>query len=201
MTHLEHDWTSPVYGHWLEFAARFGRLIRMDRRGLGKSDWAVPGFTFGSIVGDVEAVIDDAGVERCDLLGISHGASFALAYAARHPERVRKLILVNSFAAGWRVRNDPEEIAWRESLLEMNRRRPSFRRSQLGEMFITLYFPSADQPLIDWHNEHFQTLGPVPNMQRMIEVAAWIDVRDELARIRAPTLVVHSSKDGNAPVA
>ena len=46
-----------------------------------------------------------------------------MAYAARHPERVRKLVLVNSFAAGWRVRADPEEIAWRESLLEMNRRR------------------------------------------------------------------------------
>ena len=67
-----------------------------------------------------------------------------MAYAARHPERVRKLVLVNSFAAGWRVRADPEEIAWRESLLEMNRRQPSFRRSLLGEMFITLYFPSAE---------------------------------------------------------
>jgi pimeloyl-ACP methyl ester carboxylesterase len=83
----------------------------------------------------------------------------------------------------------------------MNRRQPSFRRSLLGEMFITLYFPSADQHLIDWHNELFSTLGPVPNMQRMIEVAAWIDVRDELAQVQAPTLVMHAAKDGNAPLA
>jgi len=55
--------------------------------------------------------------------------------------------------------------------------------------------------LIEWHNELFTTLGPVPNMQRMIEVAAWIDVRDELARIKAPTLVFHADKDGNAPLA
>ncbi len=68
-------------------------------------------------------------------------------------------------------------------------------------MFITLYFPSADQPLIDWHNEHFTTLGPVANMQPMIELAAWIDVRDELAKVQAPTLVSHANKDGNAPVA
>ena len=62
---------------------------------------------------------------QCDLLGVSHGAPIAMAYAARNPERVRKLVLVNSFAAGWRVRADPEEIAWRKSLLEMNRRQPS----------------------------------------------------------------------------
>jgi pimeloyl-ACP methyl ester carboxylesterase len=169
-------------------------------RGFGLSEWDPREFDFETLVGDLAAVIDAADVERCDLLGISHGGAIAMAYAARHPARVRKLVLVNSFAAGWRVRADPEEVAWRESLLEMNRRQPSFRRSLLGEMFITLYFPSASQALIDWHNELFSTLGPVPNMQRMIEVAAWIDVRDELAKIEAPTLVCHAKSDGNAPV-
>jgi pimeloyl-ACP methyl ester carboxylesterase/AraC-like DNA-binding protein len=201
MTHLDHDWTSPVYGHWLREGARNNRLVRADLRGFGKSEWEPPEYDFEHIVGDLAAVMDAAGVEGCDLLGISHGAPIAMAYAARHPERVRKLVLVNSFAAGWRVRADPEEVAWRESLLEMNRRQPSFRRSLLGEMFITLYFPSADQALIDWHNELFNTLGPVPSMSKIIEVAAWIDVRDELAKIEAPTLVFHASKDGNAPLA
>jgi pimeloyl-ACP methyl ester carboxylesterase len=68
-------------------------------------------------------------------------------------------------------------------------------------MFITLYFPSASQSLIDWHNEFFNTLGPVPNMQRMIEVAAWVDVRGELAKVKAPTIVFHANQDGNAPIA
>jgi len=85
------------------------------------------------MVEDLATVIDAAGVERCDLLGLSHGGTIALAYAARHPERVRRLVTVNAFAAGWRVRADPEEIGWRESLLEMNRRQPAFRRSLLGE--------------------------------------------------------------------
>jgi pimeloyl-ACP methyl ester carboxylesterase len=200
MTHLDHDWTSPVYGHWLNEAVRANQLVRADMRGFGLSEWEPPEFDFEAMVGDLAAVIDAAGVERCDLLGISHGAAIAIAYAARHPNRVRKIVLVNAFAAGWRVRADPEEIAWRESLLEMNRRQPSFRRSLLGEMFITLYFPSASQKLIDWHNELFQTLGPVPNMQRMIEVAAWLDVRDELTKITAPTLVCHARNDGNAPM-
>ena len=68
-------------------------------------------------------------------------------------------------------------------------------------MFITLYFPSASQSLIDWHNQYFSTLGPVPSMERMIEIAAHVDVRDDLARIEAPTLVCHALQDGNAPVA
>ena len=199
MTHLEQDWTSPVYGHWYELCARDNRLVRMDMRGFGKSDWDLPGFSFEHLVSDLEAVADDAGIEQCDLLGISHGAAIAMAFAARNPERVRKLVLVNSFAAGWRIRNDPEEIAYRESLLAMNRQRPSFRRSLLGEMFITLYFPSASQELIDWHNQHFETLGPVRNMEPMIELASRIDVRGELGKIRAETLVCHGDKDGNAP--
>jgi pimeloyl-ACP methyl ester carboxylesterase len=124
-----------------------------------------------------------------------------MAYAARHPERVRKMILVNSFAAGWRVRADPEEIAWRNSLMEMNQREWAFRRSLLGEMFLTLYFPTADQELIDWHNRHFDEFGPTERLMQMIELAADIDVRGELSKIGAETLVCHASKDGNAPIA
>jgi len=200
MTHLEHDWSSPVYGHWIALAAQAGRLARMDMRGFGKSDWDMPGFTFEHLVGDMETVADEAELDRFDLIGISHGAAIAMAVAARRPDRVRKLVLVNSFAAGWRVRGDPEEVAYRESLIMMNRQRPAFRRSLLGEMFITLYFPSAKQELIDWHNEHFEELGPVKNMEPMIELASRIDVRGELANIRAETLVCHASMDGNAPV-
>jgi pimeloyl-ACP methyl ester carboxylesterase/AraC-like DNA-binding protein len=198
ITHLELDRTGPVYRHWIAEGSRANRFIRTDMRGFGLSEWEPPTFNFEALVADLECVIDDADVEQCDLLGISHGAPVAIAYAARHPERVRKLVLVNSFAAGWRVRADPEEVAWRTSLLEMNQREWSFRRSLLGEMFITLYFPGASQELIDWHNAHFEVLGPVPSMEAIIEVASLIDVRDELEKVRAPTLVCHSRQDGNA---
>ena len=84
--------------------------------------------------------------------------------------------------------------------MEMNRREWSFRRSMLGEMFLTLYFPGADQELIDWHNRHFPEFGPVSRLEAMIELAADIDVRDELPKIRAETLICHSKNDGNAPL-
>jgi pimeloyl-ACP methyl ester carboxylesterase len=200
MAHLELDPVSHAHGHWVKECARRNRFIRSDMRGFGLSEWEPPNLDFEHMVSDLEAVIDAAGVETCDLLGLTHGGTIAMAYAARHPERVRKLVLVNAFAAGWRVRADPEEIAWRESLLEMNRSRPSFRRSLLGEMFITLYYPSATQELIDWHNENFRKLGPAENMEPVIDLVSRIDIRDELAKIRAPTLIFHCRLDGNVPL-
>ena len=200
MSHLEVDPVSPAHGHWVRECARANRFIRSDMRGFGLSQWEPPNLDFEQMVADLETVIDDAGVETCDLLGLTHGGTIAMAYAARHPERVRKLVVVNGFAAGWRVRADPEEIAWRESLMEMNRRRPAFRRSQLGEMFITLYYPSASQEIIDWHNENFQKLGPAKNMEPVIDLVSQIDIRDELAKIRAPALFFHCRIDGNVPL-
>ena len=201
MTHIEIDPVSPAYRHWIDECTRANRFIRSDLRGFGLSDWEPRHFDFEHMVGDLAAVVDAAEVETCDLIGLSHGGAIALAYAARHPERVRKIVVVNGFAAGWRVRADPEEIAWRESLAEMNRRQPSFRRSRFGEMFITLYYPSASQEIIDWHNEHFNDFGPVTNIDPTIDLVSRIDIRGELHRIRAPTLFFHSRLDGNVPLA
>jgi pimeloyl-ACP methyl ester carboxylesterase/AraC-like DNA-binding protein len=201
MSHLEVDPVSPAHGHWVSECARRNLFIRSDMRGFGLSEWEPPTLDFEHMVEDLATVIDAAGVETCDLLGLSHGGAIAMAYAARHPERVRKLVTVNGFAAGWRVRADPEEIGWRESLLEMNRRRPAYRRSQLGEMFITLYYPSASQEIIDWHNDNFRKLGPANNMEPVIDLVSRIDIRDEMAKIRAPTLMFHCRLDGNVPLA
>ncbi len=200
ITHLERDRSNPVYRHWITECSRGHTFLRSDMRGFGMSDLDPPRFTFDAMVDDLAATIEHAGFEQCDLLGAAHGAAIAMAYAARNPERVRKLILLNSFAAGWRVRADPEEIAWRTSLMELNQREWAFRRSMLGEMFLTLYFPTAGQDLIDWHNANFEELGPVEKLEAMIELAADIDVRDELQNIRAPTLICHSNKDANAPL-
>jgi pimeloyl-ACP methyl ester carboxylesterase/AraC-like DNA-binding protein len=200
MTNVSLDRENPVYRHWIGECSRSNRFVRSDMRGFGMSEHSPRRFDFEAMVDDLAAVMDDEKIEQCDLLGVSHGAAIGMAYAARFPDRVRRLVLVNSFAAGWRVRGDADEIAWRESLWEMNSKQMSFRRSALGEMFITLYFPSATNELIEWHNEHLAELGPNDILEPMIDLAAWIDVREELAKIRAPALVAHARQDGNAPL-
>jgi pimeloyl-ACP methyl ester carboxylesterase/AraC-like DNA-binding protein len=200
ITNIQTDRTNPSYRHWIAEGSRSNLFVRSDMRGFGMSETDPPAFDFESMVGDLAAIVDDGGFDRFDLLGVAHGAPIAIAYAARHPERVRKLVLVNSFACGWRVRADPEEIAWRNSLMELNRREWAFRRSLLGEMFLTLYFPTADSEIIDWHNTHFAEFGPTERLLQMIELAADIDVRGELAKVKARTLVCHARQDGNAPL-
>ncbi|HKO84019.1 MAG TPA: alpha/beta fold hydrolase, partial [Actinomycetota bacterium] len=104
MTHLDLEWTTPVWSHWLRGLARNRRLIRYDERGCGLSDWAVPGFTFDNWVDDLETVVDAVGLDRFPLLGVSQGAAVAVAYAVRHPERVSRLILAGAYARGRQVR-------------------------------------------------------------------------------------------------
>ncbi len=198
VTHLEHDWDSPVYGHWIRECARNNRFVRSDMRGFGLSDWMPSHMSFETLVTDIEAVVDDAGLDRFDLLGISHGAAIAVAFAAMNPKRVRKLVLVNSVPEGWKVRADPDEIAWRNSLLALNQQEHARRRSVLGEMFITLYFPSAGRELIEWHNDNVQLLANDENIGKMLDIGSSLDVRHHLGRVQAETLVCHSRQDGQA---
>jgi pimeloyl-ACP methyl ester carboxylesterase len=93
LTHLEFDWQSPLWRHWLEGLADGHTVVRYDERGCGLSDWAVEDLSLQAWVGDLEAVVDAAGLERFALLGISHGGPIVIAYAARHPERVSHLVL------------------------------------------------------------------------------------------------------------
>ena len=98
LSHLEYDLESPVWGHLFQALAAEHALVRYDERGTGLSDRDVVSMSFADWVTDLETVVDAARLERFDVLGISQGGPAALAYAARHPERVRNLILYGTFA-------------------------------------------------------------------------------------------------------
>ena len=93
LTHLEHDWESPVWRYWLEGLGQSHSVVRYDERGCGLSDWDVGEFSVDHWVSDLETVVDAAGVERFTLLGVSRGAAIAIVYAVRHPERVERIVL------------------------------------------------------------------------------------------------------------
>src|SRR5947207_3172369 len=99
-THLEIDWDSPVWGHWLEALAQRRMLIRHDPRGSGLSDREVADFSLDALVGDLEAVVDAVGLRRFPLVGLCQGGVVALAYAARHPDRVSRLALYSTYLHG-----------------------------------------------------------------------------------------------------
>ena len=93
LNHLEHDWDSPVWRHWIRHIIGYRQLIRYDERGNGLSDWNAPEISFEAFVDDLASVVDAAGLDSFDLFGVSQGCSVAIAYAVRNPGRVRKMVL------------------------------------------------------------------------------------------------------------
>ena len=109
LSHLQFDWQSPVWRHFLVELGRIATVIRYDERGHGLSDRGVIDHGLEARVADLEAVADDAGLERFALMGMGQGGPVAIEYAARHPERVTRLIFYGSFA-GLQPPATPEEI-------------------------------------------------------------------------------------------
>jgi len=60
LSHLQYDWESPVWRHFLEDLGAVSSMVRYDERGYGLSDWDVDDFSFERRVQDLEAVVDDA---------------------------------------------------------------------------------------------------------------------------------------------
>jgi class 3 adenylate cyclase/pimeloyl-ACP methyl ester carboxylesterase len=154
MNHLELDWASPAFGPWLHALAREYTLVRYDARGNGMSDWEVGEISLDAWVSDLECVVEANGLGRFPLLGISQGCAVAIAYAARHPGRVSRLVLYGGFAQGYRHRGlsveELEAMLAMRSLLRVGwgADNPAFR-----QIFTTGFMPDATKQQADAFNE------------------------------------------------
>lgn len=178
-------------------ALRGHRLIRTDMRGVGLSDPDPQRWNFDSLLDDFIAVVDEAGLEKLDILGMSHGVLIAIAFAARFPERVRKLVMVGGYAEGFGVRADPEEIQRRETLLNLGRGYAPSDRTSFARMLGALYWPDANNEMMDWFVDRLGTISVLS--EQLQDVFKSIDLRPELARIKAPTLIMHARADRIIP--
>ncbi|WP_149828917.1 alpha/beta fold hydrolase [Streptomyces tailanensis] len=201
MTHLDREWMTPVWSHWLKGLARNRQLIRYDERGCGLSDWEVPGFTFDDWVDDLETVVEAVGIDRFPLLGVSQGGAVAVAYAVRRPERVSRLILAGGYARGRQVRAQ-SEVEGDEAALDLDLARVGWlhQDSRFLRVFASQFLPEGTPE--DW--DEFtafqrQTTSPA-NGVRFLQEFARIDVSDIAHRVTCPTLIIHSRDDERVPV-
>jgi len=200
LTHLELDWESPVWRHWLDGLAERHTVLRYDERGCGLSDRAVEDLSLDARVADLEAVIDAAGFARVALLGMSQGGPVAVAFAARHPERISHLILCATYARG-RLMRDPSPSAREQaqlmiSLIRMGwgRGDPAFRR-----LFTTLFIPDASSEQMEWFDELQRVTTEPETAVRIRHARNEDDVTQEAAQIASPTLVLHARDDALVP--
>ncbi|HET9971509.1 MAG TPA: alpha/beta fold hydrolase [Streptosporangiaceae bacterium] len=196
LSHLAYDWESPVWRHWLaELSSRF-RLVRYDERGCGLSDWDIGRFSFDDWVDDLEAVVDAAGLDRFPLLGISQGGPVAIAYAVRHPEQVTHLVLLGSYAQGWRKSaRTPDELALADARIEIvrlgwGRPDPTYR-----QIFAARFLPEATQEQWRSFDELQRRSTPPDNAWQFIREFANIDVTNLAPKLTVPTLIMCSRRE------
>jgi pimeloyl-ACP methyl ester carboxylesterase len=200
LTHLDHEWSSIIWRHWIQWLAGAHRLIRYDERGCGLSDWDVTEFGLEAWVEDLELVVDSAGIDRFPLLGVSQGGAVAIAYAERHPDRVSELVLIGAYCRGRLARARSEEER-QEAALDLALGRVSWRRDDAAfrQVFASQFLPDAPRETRDAFNELQRATTSVENVVRFLDAFAHIDVSAVAPRVRCPTLIVHSRGDIRVP--
>jgi pimeloyl-ACP methyl ester carboxylesterase/DNA-binding winged helix-turn-helix (wHTH) protein len=200
LTHLDLEWSSPIWSHWIDGLARRHTLVRYDERGCGLSDWEVRDFSFDAWVNDLELVVDAAGLDRFPLLGVSQGGAVAVAYAVRHPERVSHLVLAGAYCRGRFARaSTPEERE--EAALDLQLGRIGWRHDDptFRQVFASQFLPDGDRALWDAFNDLQRATTSTENVVRFLEVFADIDVSALAPHVRCPTLILHSRGDLRVP--
>lgn len=202
LTHLDYEWESPVWRHWIRFFSDHFRFIRHDERGCGMTDWNVGDLSFERWVEDLEALVEVVNPpEPFALLGISQGAAACIAYAVKHPERVSRLVLYGAYARGTFVRGDPDKDRLYRALIDMTRLGWGKDNPAYRQIFTSRFIPGATDEQIGWFNELCRKTTSPEIAARLLETRAVINVLDLLGKVQAPTLVLHSRDDDVIPIA
>jgi pimeloyl-ACP methyl ester carboxylesterase/DNA-binding NarL/FixJ family response regulator len=195
LANLEVHWEDAGFSHFLQRLASVTRLILFDERGTGLSDRTdVHPPSLETRVSDLKAVLDAAGSGRAALLATSEGAPVSILFAASHPKRSRALVIYGGFA--------------------------HFHRSVMGGDALAAFLQEAEQA---WGSgatlRHFaptrtedarfkawwgrlERLSMSPTAAiALARINAEADVRDRLADVAIPTLVLHRTDDARVAIA
>jgi len=201
LTHLEYDWDSPVWRHWIRFFSAHFRLVRYDERGCGMTDWEVGDLSFDRWVADLEAVADAADARQFVLLGISQGAATCVAYAVEHPERVSRLVLYGGYARGAAARGTSAGAREFAAIVDLarlgwGRDHPAFR-----DLFTSRFIPDATEQQVEWFSDLCRKTTSPEIAGELLERRSRIDITALLPRVTMPTLVLHARDDAVVPLA
>jgi len=184
------------------------RVVFYDQRGTGRSSPLKEGqsCTLADQIDDLDALRANLGLEKMLLLGSSWGGYLSMAYAARHPERVAGLILVDSAGPKWDEKSDledkvyPEEVEREKSLEFASEFGDKSARDQYSREVFSMLFYSPEK-----RDEVLASLVGVKFNWEVNEAVSRdlsrFDLTPELAKFRFPTLVITGRFDMNvAPV-
>jgi len=167
------------------------RLIAYDARGHGASSPA-PSYGYPELIEDLEAVLDQLGLERVALVGSSMGAATAMAFALRHPERAAALVQITPAYNGAARTGNVEEGAWEEMAGGLERGGV--------DAFVDVAQPAgadegwkqvAREAIRQRMERHEHPLEVAKALRQIPSSTAW-DGLEALQRVEAPVLIVAS---------
>jgi len=197
VTNLELAWDWPALAAFQLALASFSRLIVFDKRGTGLSDRVKEMPATEERMDDLRAVMDATESERAHLLGVSEGASMAIAFAAAYPERVASLIVYAPLPKASRAPDYPwaEPEEWWDRVVERFGR--AWGSPEYMEADVSWRAPSeaGNEAFVEWWGI-YRRLGASPGAAAdLARINSRIDVRPLLPQIRVPTLVLARERD------
>jgi pimeloyl-ACP methyl ester carboxylesterase len=193
LSHLELSWELPAERVFYEALAQGCRLVRYDRVGCGLSAATARPPSLALELEQLAAVVATLGTEPFDLMGTSMGASVAVAWAAAHPDTVRRLVLYGGWARGAEL--SPATV--RNHVLGLIESHWGLGSDVLTDIFA----PDADSATRAELARYQRACSSAATARALLALSYELDVSDLLAEVRAPTLVVHRADDRAAPVA
>ncbi len=193
VSHLELDWRDEAFRSFWESVGAGRTLVRYDHPGVGMSDREVrdADLTLEVEVALLGAVLDELSLERVTLVGGSSGGCAAVAFAARFPQRVERLLLYGAYLDGRSIVASEA----REAIVGAVRSHWGLGARVLADIFL----PDAGVA----ERERFARLqreaASAETAASLLELVYRLNVRAELERVRAPTLVVHRRADRAIP--
>src|SRR6185437_3176386 len=162
--------------------------------------WSPPCTSFEAWIDDLDAVVEAQGLNQFTLFGMSQGGAIAIAYAARYPEKVSRLVLFGAYAKG-ALRRDITEPQREEAetlvkliRLGWGRDNPAFR-----QVFTSQFIPGGTRDQHQWFNDLERISASPENAAAIVETLHEVDISSVAETIRVPTLVFHVRGDARVP--
>ena len=191
-SNMRMEWQNPLLNRVFGQLAQRLVLVHYDGRGTGHSQRDVTDLSLEAMVSDLEAVIDRAGLSEVSLLGQYNSCPHAIAYAARHPERVRRMVLFAGSARGWNAMSAKQT----QALLSLIEQDWDLFADTAAHQWMGWSAGEAGRAIADGIR------GAVtPQIARAtMQAASAADVTEQLRRVAAPTLVLHPREMTQIPL-
>jgi pimeloyl-ACP methyl ester carboxylesterase/DNA-binding CsgD family transcriptional regulator len=190
VSHAEVAWEQPNYAHFLTRLSSFSRVMVFDKRGTGMSDPVSSPPTMEERMDDIRAVMDAAGSGRAAIFGISEGGSLSLLLAHTHPDMCSALVLYGS----WARRIQAPDYPWGLAADEVDDFLDSMHHAwATGEWWTPTRYD--DEQRRKWWARYLRMAASPSMAENVVRMNIGMDLRDLLAQINLPTLILHRTDD------